>query len=173
MTHETAFRSTDPLVLAFWDLCQSEHEWWLRRMVSSQKQLGRQIYRRFTGLARQEEIVGLQDLPDSAVPVGWRREPGRDFLVPADGPEGDVARAWLAGHQPPVPVERRLMAFGVAEYFTTDDEVFWPGVERLDDGLYVTWGTDTGWDGAGHFSQVPLSVYHAARERSVLSDQAG
>lgn len=161
---ETAFRTTHPAVLAMWEFCMDECEQWIEKMLAEQDRLGRQIYRKFSGLARREEVVGIEHQPEGDIPAGWTLSAEQEFLVPIDGAEGEPAREWLRQHQPPPSAEERLAPFGLAEHHVADGRVFWPGVELLETGLYVTWGCDTGWNGSGFFDRIKLSEYHAARE---------
>lgn len=168
-----AYRSTHPEVLRVWhDSCR-QYEAFVQHMQTSQDQLGRRIFTRQDPIERRQHIVGLEHRPELGVPDGWRLWHRRHFLRPQPGPVGENARAWLADHQPPATPEDRLSRFGVATHIVRDDRVYWPGIEELDDGLYITWGVDTGWDGSGYFTRVPLSSYYAAQERAASSDQAG
>lgn len=162
----TAFRSTNEAVLILWEFSVEEQHRFTQRMLAEQHRLGRGVYRTTNGLCLREEVVGIADEPGMGVPPGWCTRLERDFLRPIDGPAGQPARDWLAAHQPPPAAEERLRVFGLAAVHIAGDEVFWPGVELLDDGLYITWGRDTGWTGDGFFQPIPVEEYDTARLRS-------
>lgn len=163
---QTAFRSTHDAVLAMWEFSAVEHQRWTDRMLAEQRRMGRQIFRKFSGLSRREEVVGIEWQLEQDNPRGWVKTAEHDFLVPASGMAGRPAREWLAAYQPPPRADERLRPFGLEDHHISQGTVFWPGLELLDDGLYVTWGVDTGWDGGDFFERVRLSKYHTAKERS-------
>jgi hypothetical protein len=159
----TAHESCSPQILDIWDRYITNSDRYYASMRAEQDRLGRSIYRSTTGFTRREEVIGLQDT-SSEPPEGWTKLAKNDFLTPSRGRVGQRARDWLQDHQPPRSIGQLLAEFGVKEAHVSEGRVYWPGLERLAGGLYVTWGVDTGWDGGEHFDQVPLSAYYAVRE---------
>lgn len=172
MTQPVAYRSTDGLVLAVWEQSEAEHDHFATLMEAEQQLLGRCLFTRQPGLGRRAEIVGIEHLPGADIPDGWCLQHRRHFLRPLPGSAGAHARAWLTAHQPPPPAEDLLAPFGVRPYVEVDGFVHWPGLERHDDGLYLTWPVEVGWGGGEAFERVPLSAFYAARERAAGSDLA-
>lgn len=162
---ETAFLTQSDEVLAEWDRYTEDVQAWSTTLAAESDRLGRNVYRHAQGLGRRERVVGLGHTGEAL--EGWVKLKKHDFLVPARGKAGESARRWLEEHQPPTGISERLASYGVCEYFVSESRVYWPGILRLLDGLYVSWGTDTGWDGGEHFRPVLLSEFYAAQEEHV------
>lgn len=159
---ETAFLSDSDEVLAEWHSYSEDLQNWSLQLAADSDELGRRVYRHASGFQRRERVVGLEHTGEAL--EGWVKLKKHDFLVPARGRAGEEARRWLERHQPPTGITERLAKYGLAECYVNESRVYWPGVLRLLNGLYVSWGTDTGWDGGAHFRPVKLSEFYAAQE---------
>lgn len=163
----TAFRSAHPDVLGAWQRAMDGLDEWTERMVDAEERLGRQLFCLYRDFRRQVHVVGIEHRPDENIPAGWHLHSSQHYLIP-ESPEAISLIASLAA---PAPIERALERFGVQSFHHADEEIFFPGVQRLGDALYVTWATDTGWDGGSCFEPIRVSAYYAALEAS--SDQQG
>lgn len=164
------YRTVEPELIDVWQLGLAEHAAWCARMEEEEQLLGRAIFCRFPERSLQAQVVGIGAC--DPVPPGWVRVPGQQYLAPAPGLAGQSGRDWLAGLAPPLSAEEHLVPFGLWTVYETEEEIFWPGVELLDDGLYVTW-EDNVWPASPFFQQVPAQDYYAALSRTTRSDVTG
>lgn len=169
---EQVFSTDDPAIVAAFRAAEATRQETARRIIDDAEALGknRGVQFRAGVWNLPDRIEGLFVDDPADPPEGWVYVKGRDRLEPRRGAAGEVARQWLADHQP-FDVRHAMIAHGLPRNARSSAEL--SGAYRLIPPVVfehegVLWahyrGHLGGMEGECTWTPRKLSEYYAARE---------
>ncbi|MFB4306919.1 hypothetical protein [Actinomadura sp. GTD37] len=180
MSDLTVYRTTHPAVLTHRNRHNRTLTQWRRNATQLLTDLGFPGRTWIVGTAFGDRwIVGITPRDDIELPLrGWRRTrfDARDVFVPDRRTRGGkLIAAQMSGCKPPAEPHIGLpgMPAEVEDY--DHNRIHTPGLKEMDGAVWVTWKVAPAEEQVrlDMWARVPLSVYHAARERRQDNLEAG
>jgi hypothetical protein len=182
---ERAYSTSDPAIVAAYRQACADRTATGKRIAAAVADLGAgpRVFVRSLGFGGPDRITAIEQSGDH-VPDGWRVVRGN--LEPRRGTPGEVARQWLADHQP-VDVRGVMEAHGLprACWIPRDREFGWtvsrPKLFEHDATVWACYETEPGTADSGFdtdrctWEPRPLSEFYAAWEahEATTAEQGG
>lgn len=185
MSDKIVFRSTDPDVRAAYEAACAEHSEWSRKIHQLAKELlGPDAYPIVQEGWGRKSLSGFGPVPDD-VPAGlriWKPRNSLSHLVPHKSTKIGQEIAERVKELERAPDVRAALP-GMPSCALDGLTIMSPGVDVIDDAIYVYWSNDpdaadTGWSKSAKkvdpelWQRVKLSEYYAAKEAAEESEGA-